>query len=119
MGNYRLHAREANGERNPDGSPCTGYVYRSLDLRSYADRQWLESRQYVPGRTWLYRTSQPAPLNFFEPKPVLLTPLRNGHQKNAIEQHPKHPVSLGVGRVEWFHRRGETAKKPAPEPVKN
>jgi hypothetical protein len=67
---YRFYAYHCNGQHNPDGSPCQGILYRSLDLRSYADQNWLQIQQFKPGCACL-TGFHPIPINFFEPDPFL------------------------------------------------
>ncbi len=64
---YRFYAYKPTGQCNPDGSACEGIIYRSFTLCSFADKNWLEKHQYIPGNAQFYGTSQPIPLNFFEP----------------------------------------------------
>jgi hypothetical protein len=68
---YRFYAYHSNGQHNPDGSPCRGILYRSLDLRSYADQNWLQIQNFRPGRACLIG-SYLIPINFFEPDPFHL-----------------------------------------------
>ncbi|MEB3279973.1 MAG: hypothetical protein VKK42_13750 [Lyngbya sp.] len=69
---YRFYNFKPDGQCNPDGSPCQGIIYRSFTLQSFADKNWLETHQYIAGSARLQGTSTFIPLNFFEPKPIPL-----------------------------------------------
>lgn len=64
---YRFYAFKSNGESNPDGSCCQGIIYQSFTMQSFADKNWLETHNYIEGSARLQGTSQLVPLNFFEP----------------------------------------------------
>ena len=63
---YRFYDYQSNGQHNPDGSPCCGILYRSLDLRSYADQNWLKIQYFKPGCACITGNNS-IPVNFFEP----------------------------------------------------
>lgn len=67
---YRFYDYQSNGQQNPDGSCCQGILYRSLDLRSYADHNWLRIQQFKPGRACIIGSNS-VPVNFFEPRPFV------------------------------------------------
>ncbi len=71
---YRFYSYQSQGQHNPDGSPCEGVVYRSFNLRSYADQNWLEAQQFIRGCAQLIAgCGRPIPINFFEPQPLKLS----------------------------------------------
>ncbi|WP_413161986.1 hypothetical protein ACL6C3_24535 [Capilliphycus salinus ALCB114379] len=87
---YRFYNFKPNGQSNPDGSPCQGIIYRSFTLQSYADQNWLETHQYIPGSARLQGTSTFVPLNFFEPQPL-------PRKKSVIRQSfPRIYASAGL-----------------------
>ncbi|MGB3533273.1 MAG: hypothetical protein WBA13_07120 [Microcoleaceae cyanobacterium] len=69
---YRFYDYQSHGQSNPDGSCCQGIVYRSLDLRSYADQNWLRIQQFKPGCACISSNSL-IPVNFFEPHPFMVS----------------------------------------------
>lgn len=69
---YRFYHFKPDGQCNPDGTPCQGIIYRSFTLQSFADKNWLETHQYIAGSARLQGASTLIPLNFFEPLPILV-----------------------------------------------
>ncbi|MFZ1025874.1 MAG: hypothetical protein WAN66_06605 [Limnoraphis robusta] len=86
---YRFYAFKPNGQSNPDGSLCQGILYQSFTRQSFADKNWLETHQYVAGSARLQGTSQFIPLNFFEPKPI--------SPKKSVRRESFKPIYASAG----------------------